>query len=237
MMCQLHDLRLGEYLHLPLPVRRQFGVQARAEAPPLGRHPQNGSQQYAHVSGAFGRQALSLEPLVKRRHPLLRQRIQRRGSQLRLDILPHHVAVPADSGLLQLSLSLRKKQIHGFRQCHVIAWRDLTGQLPQTLPPFFPTGAVGGGVDVAVLRPSLRRPTADIAALPTAISALIDVLPSACHFVLLLTRFLTANTLFIIHHRGKARRIYLPFRSPATVFALTPMPYLTSRPANAMVLP
>ena len=237
MMRQPQDLRLGEYLHLPLPVRRQFGVQARAEAPPFGRHPQNGSQQYANIPCTFGRQALLLELPVKIRYPLLRQRIQRRSAQLRLDILPHHIPIPAGGRFLQLSPSLREKQVHGFRQRHVIAGRDLAGQLPQTLPPFFPTGAVGGGVDVAVLRPSLRRPTSDIAALPAAISALIDVLPSACHFVLLLTRFLTANTLFIIHHRGKARRIYLPFRSPATVFALTPMPYLTSRPANAIVLP
>ena len=44
MMCQLHDLRLGEYLHLSLFAYRKLGVYARAEAPPLGRHPQNGSQ-------------------------------------------------------------------------------------------------------------------------------------------------------------------------------------------------
>ena len=36
-------------------------VQARAEAPPLGRHPQNGSQQYANIPCTFGRQALLLE--------------------------------------------------------------------------------------------------------------------------------------------------------------------------------
>ena len=102
MMRQPQDLRLGEYLHLPLPVRRQFGVQARAEAPPLGRHPQNGPQQYANIPCTFGRQALLLELPVKIRYPLLRQRIQRRSAQLRLDILPYHIPIPADGGLLQL---------------------------------------------------------------------------------------------------------------------------------------
>ena len=199
MMRQPQDLRLGEYLHLPLPVRRQFGVQTRAEAPPLGRHPQNGSQQYTNIPCTFGRQALLLELPVKIRYPLLRQRIQRRSAQLRLDILPHHIPIPADSGLLQRSLSFREKQIHGFRQRYVTAGRDLAGQLPQTLSPLFPASAVSGGIDIAVLRLSLRRPASDIAALPAAISALIDVLPSAWHFVLLLTRFLTAYTLCIVH--------------------------------------
>ena len=73
MMCQPQDLRLGEYLHLPLLVYRQFCVQPRAEASVLGRLPQNGPQQYANVPCAFGRQALLLELPVKIRYPLLRQ--------------------------------------------------------------------------------------------------------------------------------------------------------------------
>ena len=103
MMCQLHDLRLGEYLHLPLFTHWQLGVYPRAEASPLGRRPQDGPQQYANIPCAFGRQAMPLELPVKIRYPLLRQRIQRRSAQLRLDILLYHIPIPADSGLLQLS--------------------------------------------------------------------------------------------------------------------------------------